>query len=90
MSDNSYLRDFSAQGWQHRFLSLVERFTAYYNCMTWNKTKTHISAISVHRYHKFFSKLIWPLYSLLQQYELRYEKTRFSEVSVHKYHNLFF
>ena len=90
MSENSYLRDFSAQvsqifflslfdrftayyncmSWNikklvssrfqctsitNRFLSLFDRFTACYNCMTWNDQKTHISAISVHKYHKSFS-----------------------------------
>ena len=30
----------------NRVLSLFDRFTTYYNCMTWNVRKTHISAIS--------------------------------------------
>ena len=39
---------------------------AYYNIMTLNFLKTHISAISVHKYHKSCSSLILPFYSLLQ------------------------
>ena len=34
ISENSYLRDLSAQVSQFPFLSLFDRFTAYYNCMT--------------------------------------------------------
>ena len=43
---------------------------AYYNIMTLIFLKTHISAISVHKYHKSCSSLIWPFYSLLQPYDL--------------------
>ena len=39
LSENSYLREFSAQVSQIVFLSLFDRFTAYYNCMTWNVRK---------------------------------------------------
>ena len=39
MTENSYLRDFSAQVSQNRFLSLFDRFTVYYNNMTWNIRK---------------------------------------------------
>ena len=39
MSENSYLRHFSAQVSQIVVLSLFDRFTAYYNCMTWNVRK---------------------------------------------------
>ena len=34
MSENSYLRHFSAQVSQSVVLSLFDRFTTYYNCMT--------------------------------------------------------
>ena len=39
MSENSFLRQFSAQVSQSVFLSLFDRFTAYYNPMTWNVRK---------------------------------------------------
>ena len=52
MWENSYLRHFSAQVSQSVFFSLFDRFTTYYNFMTLNFLKTHISAISVHKYHK--------------------------------------
>ena len=58
----------------NRVLNLFDRFTAYYNWMTWNVNKTHISAISVHKYHKSCSQLIWPLYGLLQLYEWNLRK----------------
>ena len=35
MSENSCFRDLSAQVSQILFLSLFDRFTAYYNCMNW-------------------------------------------------------
>ena len=35
MSENSYLHHFSAQVITNRVLRLFDRFTAYYNCMTW-------------------------------------------------------
>ena len=52
MSENSYLHHFSAQVSQIVFFSLFDRFTTYYNCMTWNVGKLIISDISVHKYHK--------------------------------------
>ena len=39
MSENSYLRHFSAQVSQIVFFALFDRFTVYYNCMTWNVRK---------------------------------------------------
>ena len=39
MSENSYLHHFSAQVSQIVFLRLFDRFTAFYNCMTWNVRK---------------------------------------------------
>ena len=62
---------------------------AYYNIMTLNILKTHISAISVHKYHKAFSYFIWKFYDLLQLYELKCEKSHISAISVHKYHKMF-
>ena len=89
MSENSYLRHFTAQVSQIVFLRLFDCFTTFYNCMNWNCQKTHISAISVHKYHKSCSYLIWPFYGLLQLYDLKCQKTHISAISVHKYHKSF-
>ena len=62
---------------------------AYYNIMTLNFLKTHISAISVHKYNKSCSGLIWPFYDFLQLYDLKCQKTHVSAISVHKYHKAF-
>ena len=37
--------------WSQIVYSIFDRFTFYYNCMTWNQ-KTRFFAISVHKYHK--------------------------------------
>ena len=39
MSESSYLRDCSYQVSQIFFISLFDRFTAYYNSMSWNFRK---------------------------------------------------
>ena len=62
---------------------------AFYNIMTLNFLKTHISAISVHKYHKSCSSLIWPFYSFLQPQDLNCRKTPNSAILVHKYHEAF-
>ena len=59
MSENSYLRHFSAQVSQIVFL-LIWPFYALLQLYDLKCQKTHISAISVHKYHKSFSYLIWP------------------------------
>ena len=51
--------------------------------------KTHVSTISVHKYHKSCSSHIWPFYSLLQPFDLKSQKTHISAISVHKYHKAF-
>ena len=71
MSQNSYLHHFSAQVSQIVFFAWFDRFTAFYNCMTWNVRKPHITTISVHKYHKSCSSFIWPFYSLLQHVWLK-------------------
>ena len=85
MSENSYLRDFSAQVSQIVFLvyfTVLRLFQLYdLKCK-----KTHISTISVQKYHKSCSSLIWPFYSLLQPYDLKCQKTHISAISMHKYH----
>ena len=55
MSKNSYFHHFSAQVSQMRFLSLFDRFTSLVQPYDLKCQKTHISAISVHKYHKAFS-----------------------------------
>ena len=52
MSENSYLRHFSAQSITKRFLSLFDRFTILLQLYDLKCQKTHISANSVHEYHK--------------------------------------
>ena len=52
MSKNFLSSPFQCTSMTNRFLSLFDRLTAYYNCITWNVQKTHISSISVHKYHK--------------------------------------
>ena len=88
MSENSYLRDFSAQVSQIVFLvyfTVLRLFQLYdLKCQ-----KTHISTISVHKYHISCSSLIWPFYSLLQPYDLKCQKTHISNISVYKYHKAF-
>ena len=62
---------------------------AYYNIMTLNFLKTHISAISVHKYHQSCLSLFDLFYDFLQLYDLKCQKTHFSANSVHKYHKAF-
>ena len=68
MSQNSYLRETFAQVSQNVFLADL-------TVLQLNKTveakcqKNHISASSVHKYHKSYSYLIWPFYDLLLLYE---------------------
>ena len=86
MSENSYLLPFQRISITNRVLNLFDRFTTYYNLYDLKCQKTHISAISVHKYHKSCSYLISPFYDLLQQYDLKCQKTHISTISVHKYH----
>ena len=52
--------------------------------------KTHISTISVHKYHKSFFLAYLMLYVWLQLYDLNCQKTHIFAISVHKYHKSFF
>ena len=91
MSENSYLRHFQCTSITNRVLTLFDRLTPYYNCMTyWNVQKTHIFAISVHKYQKSCSYFIWSFDALLKLYELKCQKTHISAISVHKYHKSLF
>ena len=51
MIKNSYLRDFSAQVSQIVYLAYLTGFLQLYDLKS---QKTHISAISVHKYQKLF------------------------------------
>ena len=42
----------------------------------------------MHKYHKWWSQLIWPFYGLLQLYELKLKNPHISVNSVHKYHKI--
>ena len=86
MSENSYLRDFSAQVSQSVFLALFDRFTTYYNCMTWNVRKlisppfqcTSITNRVFRLFHRFTT--------YYNMYDLKFSENSFLHISVHKYH----
>ena len=88
MSENSYLRHFSAQVSQIVFLAYLT-FYGLLQLYDLKYQKTHISTISVHKYHKSCSSFIWPFYGLLQLYDLKCQKSHISATSVHKYQMLF-
>ena len=88
MSENSYLRDFSAQVSQILFLAYLNAYRLLQQYEL-NSQKTRIFSISVHKYHKSFSYLSWPFYGLLQLNDLKCQKTHISAISIHKYHKLF-
>ena len=74
----------------NRVLSLIDRFTAYYNCMTWNVRKLISSRSQFTSITNPFSYLIWPFHGLLQLYDLKCQKTHIFAISVHKYHKSLF
>ena len=88
MSENSYLRHFSAQVSQIVYIA-YRPFYVLLQLYDLKCQKTHIFAISVHKYHKSFTKHIWPFYVLLQLYDLKCQKTHIFAISVHKYHKSF-
>ena len=55
ISENSHLRDFRAQVWQIVFLACLTIFIGLLQIYDLKYQKSHISAISVHKYHKSFS-----------------------------------
>ena len=86
MSENSYLRHFSAQVSQIVFLRLFDRLTPYYNCMTWNVRKL-ISppfqcTIITNRDLSLFDRFT----AYYNMYDLKCQKSHISATSVHKYH----
>ena len=54
-----------------------DRFTAYYNCMTWNVRKLISPLFQCTSNHKSCSSLIWPFYDLLQLYDQKCQKTHY-------------
>ena len=74
----------------NRFLSLIDRFTAYYSCMSRNLKKLVSPRFQCTSITNQFSYLIWLFYGLLQLYDLKCQKTHISAISVHKYHKSFF
>ena len=60
-----------------RFLSLFDRFTTYLQVYDLKCQKTHISAISVHLYHKSCFSLISPFNGLSQHYDLKFSENSY-------------
>ena len=89
MSENSYLRDFSAQVSQILFLAYLNAYRLLQQYEL-NSRKTRIFSISVHKYHSSCSQLLWPFYGFLLQYDVKWQITHISANSVHKYHKSFF
>ena len=86
MSENSYLRHFSAQSITKRFLSLFDRFTTYYNCMTWNVRKLISPPFQCTSITNRVIRLFHPLMAYYNIMILNFLKTHISAISVHKYH----
>ena len=86
MSENSYLRHFSAQVSQIVFLAYLTVLRLITTIWV-EMQKTHLSSISVHKYNKSCSQLVWPFYHFLQLFQWKSQKTRNSAILVHKYHN---
>ena len=85
MSQNSYLREFCAQ--VEKIVFLADLTVLRLIRILWAKmSQTHISASSVHKFHRSCLKLIWPLCGLLELYEQKGHKTHISASFVHKYH----
>ena len=82
-----YLHHFSAQVSQIVFFPLFDRFTAYYNPMTWNVRKLisppfQCATSITNRVFRFFH-LLMAYYNIMT---LNFLKTHISAISVHKYH----
>ena len=75
MSENSYLRDFSAQVSQNCLHCLFERFTAYYNFMTWSVEKMVSPQFEWASITNRFLSLIEDFAALLQLVDLKCQKT---------------
>ena len=85
MSENSYLRNISAQVSQIVFLAyltVLRLFRIVRPEMSENLYLHHL----VHKYHNWCSLLIWPFYGYSELYDLKCQKTHISAISVHKYH----
>ena len=78
ISENSYLSDFSAQVSEIvllGYLTVLRLITTVW--LDLKCQKTHISAISVHKYHKSCSSLISPFNGLLQHYDLKFSENSY-------------
>ena len=88
MSENSYLRQFSAQVSQSVFLAcltVLRLITTVWPKMSENSYLRHFSAqVSQSVFLAYFTIL-----RLLQLYDLKCQKTHISAISVHKYHKAF-
>ena len=86
MSENSYIRDFSAQVSQIVFFGLFDRFTTFSNCMTWNVRKLILPRFQWTSITNRVFRLFHPLMAYYNIMTLNFLKTHISAISVHKYH----
>ena len=89
MSENSYLRHFSAQVSQIVFFAYFTVLMAYYNIMTLNFRKLISPPFQCTSITNRVLSLFDRFTSLLQLYDLKCQKTHISAISVHKYHKAF-
>ena len=85
MSENSYLRHFSAQVSQLVFLPSLNDLriiTTLWPEIAENSYLRHFSA----QVSQLVFYLIWTFYGLIQHFDLKCQKTHISTISVHKYH----
>ena len=83
----SYLRQLSAQVSQIVFLANMTILRLITTVGARVSKNFNISMSSAHKYHKSCSQLNFPVYGLLQLYELKLQKSHISVSSVHKYHS---
>ena len=89
MSENSYLRDFSAQVLLMLFLAyliVLRLITIVWPEMSHNSYLRDFSA----QVSQIVFLAYLTVYGLLQLCDLKYQKNHIFEISVHKYHKSFF
>ena len=97
MSENSYLRQFSAQVSQSAFLAYLtvlqpydligqKTHTTYYNCMTWNVRKLISPPFQRKSISNCVFRFFHPLRACYNIMTLNFLKTLISTILVHKYH----
>ena len=86
MWENSYLCHLSAQVSQSVFLGLFDRFTTFYNCMTWNFRKLISPPFQRTSITNRVFRLFHPLMAYYNIMTLNFLKTHISAISVHQYH----